>query len=196
MLTVSQLCLERYFQPVFHPVSFELSAGELLLIRGDNGSGKTTLLRLLAEILTPSSGLISNSADATTYLGHTLAIKEDLSALENLQFVWEFNGRPAVRPAEALQAVGLSRVSRQPARTLSAGQRKRCALARLSMVPAQLWLLDEPYSNLDQQGIGLVDRLLQQHVLNGGSAVVATHGEHRPDLANQQDLALVAGFIH
>jgi heme exporter protein A len=196
MLTVSQLSLERYFQPVFQPVDFSLQAGELMMITGANGSGKTTLIRLLAGILTASSGSINNTAASTAYLGHALAIKEDLSALENLRFVIEFNGGSATAIEQALKQAGLSHVAHQPARTLSAGQRKRCALARLLLVPAQLWLLDEPYSNLDQDGIGLVDQLLIQHVQGGGAAIVATHGEHRPKLERQQDLSLLAGSVH
>ncbi len=196
MLTVSQLSLERYFQPVFQPVDFSLGAGELMVIIGANGSGKTTLIRLLAGILSASTGTIRNSATSTLYLGHALANKEDLSALENLRFVSEFNGGSNLAIEQALKQVGLSHVAHQPARTLSAGQRKRCALARLLLVPAQLWLLDEPYSNLDQDGIDLVDDLLIQHVLDGGAAIVATHGEHRPKLERQRDLSLLAGFNH
>ena len=196
MLTVSQLSLERYFQPVFQPVDFSLKAGELMVITGANGSGKTTLIRLLAGILTASSGSINSSATSTAYLGHALAIKEDLSALENLRFVAGFNGGFKTSIEHVLRQAGLSRVAHQPARTLSAGQRKHCALARLLLVPAQLWLLDEPYSNLDQDGIKLVDDLLIQHVSGGGAAIVATHGEHRPQLEQQQDLFLLAGFVH
>jgi len=194
MLKVSQLSLERYFQPVFQPVDFSLKAGELMVITGANGSGKTTLIRLLAGILTASSGSISSSATSTAYLGHALAIKEDLSALQNLRFVAEFNGGFKTSIELVLRQAGLSRVAHQPARTLSAGQRKRCALARLLLVSAQLWLLDEPYSNLDQEGIELVDELLIQHVSGGGAAIVATHGEHRPQLERQRDLFLLAGF--
>lgn len=196
MLTVSQLSLERYFQPVFQPVNFSLNAGELLVITGANGSGKTTLIRLLAGILSASSGTFSNSAASTVYLGHALAIKEDLSSLENLRFVTDFNGGSNTSIEQAIKRVGLNRVAHQPARTLSAGQRKRCALARLLLIPAQLWLLDEPYSNLDQDGVELVDHLLIQHVSGGGAAIVATHGEHRPKLEPRQDLSLVAGFVH
>lgn len=197
---MNQLCLERYFQPVFQPVDFSLRAGELLVITGDNGSGKTTLIRLLAGIITPSSGSIRNAAGQQAYLGHALAIKEDLSALENLRFVWQFHGQGGSKAGQvveqALQRAGLSRVAHQPARTLSAGQRKRCALARLLISEAPLWLLDEPYTNLDQGGVELVDQLLLQHLSQGGAAVLATHGEHRPDWQHQQQLSLIPGFLH
>lgn len=180
---------------VFQPVDITLSAGELLIVTGDNGSGKTTLLRLLAGIIQPSSGTIRLTAGRIAYLGHALAIKEDLSSLENLCFVRDFSGPTAISVEQALQLTGLNRVASRPARTLSAGQRKRCALARLLLQPAELWLLDEPYSNLDQEGIDLVDRLLQQHIRNGGSAVVATHGQHRPDMPIQE-VTVIAGFVH
>jgi len=194
MLTVSQLSLERYFQPVFQPVDFTLPSGELLVVTGDNGSGKTTLIRLLAGILSASSGKISNLAQSTAYLGHALAIKEDLSVLENLRFVWNYHGKPAIRPEQALDEVGLHRVAEQTARTLSAGQRKRCALARLLLVPSQLWLLDEPYANLDDQGIALVDSLLKRHCEDGGACVAATHGHHRPEILHLQELQLTSGY--
>lgn len=195
MLAVSKLGLQRYFQAVFHPIDIALAKGELLIITGANGSGKTTLLRLLAGIIQPSSGTIDYAAEGLAYLGHDLAIKEDLSSLENLRFVRDFNGPTTVTVEQALQLTGLNRVAQQPARTLSAGQRKRCALARLLLQPAQLWLLDEPYSNLDQDGFDLVDQLLLQHIGRGGSAVVATHGQHRPDMPHQE-LTVFAGFVH
>jgi heme exporter protein A len=199
MLDVSKLVLERYFQAVFQPLDIVLAAAELLIVTGDNGSGKTTLLRLLAGIIQPTSGTIRRSAGRIAYLGHALGVKEDLNSLENLQFVRDFDGDTTVTEAvtveQALQITGLSRVALQPARTLSAGQRKRCALARLLLQPAELWLLDEPYSNLDQPGIDLMDTLLAQHIRTGGSAVVATHGEHRPQIPHQE-LAVIAGFVH
>ena len=145
-----------------------------MVVTGANGSGKTTLIRLLAGLVSASQGTIQNSAISTAYLGHSLAIKEDLSVLENLAFAWKFHGKPSMNPGQAIKAVGLNRVAEQAARTLSAGQRKRCALARLLLVPAQLWLLDEPYSNLDDEGCALVDRLLSTHGKDGGSCVMAT----------------------
>jgi heme exporter protein A len=194
MLVVSKLGLERYFQPVFHPVDFALAEGELLIVTGANGSCKTTLLRLLAGIIQPGSGSIDNTAGQVAYLGHALALKEDLSSLENLRFVRDFHGAAEVSVTQAIESVGLARVALQPARTLSAGQRKRCALGRLLLQQARLWLLDEPYSNLDQEGAKLVDQLLLQHTGRGGAAVVATHGDHRPGVVHQE-LAMIAGHM-
>ena len=193
MLSASQLSFERYFEPVFKPVSFDLGAGELLLVTGSNGCGKTTLIRVLAGILYPSAGSFEARAAHTAYVGHYLAIKDDLSVTENLRFVRGFMGTSTRSVGKVIEIVGLTRVAAQQARTLSAGQRKRCALARLLLSQAELWLLDEPYSNLDINGIALVDRLLREHLGDGGSVVLATHGAHRPDWQGTKDCLLVSG---
>jgi heme exporter protein A len=195
MLSVSQLSLERYFQPVFQPLNFNLEAGELLLVSGANGCGKTTLIRLLAGVLYPSSGRVDSQATSTAYVGHQLAIKDELSVTENLRFMRDFLGGTAANFDEVIDRVGLRRVSGQLARTLSAGQRKRCALARLLLAEADLWLLDEPYSNLDQEGVALVDTMLAGHLETGGSCVLATHGAHRPEVENIQEQHLVSGAV-
>jgi len=193
MLSAHNITLERYFEPVFKPVSFDLGAGELLLITGSNGCGKTTLIRVLAGILHPSTGSFDRRAPHMAYVGHYLALKDDLSVLENLRFVRGFMGTSTRSVREVIEEVGLTRVAGQLARTLSAGQRKRCALARLLLSRAELWLLDEPYSNLDINGIALVDRLLREHLAGGGAVVLATHGAHRPDWRNTQDYYLESG---
>ncbi|NNL04728.1 MAG: heme ABC exporter ATP-binding protein CcmA [Xanthomonadales bacterium] len=193
MLSTSKVNFERYFEPVFQPVSFDLEAGQLLLITGTNGCGKTTLIRVLAGVLHPTSGRIDMRASTMAYVGHYLALKDDLSVFENLRFMRDFIGTSQRDVDAVIEEVGLGHVKYNQARHLSAGQRKRCALARLLLSEAQLWLLDEPYSNLDIEGVGLVDRLLTQHLETGGSAVVATHGAHRPAWAGTVDYELLSG---
>jgi len=193
MLSVSQIVFERYFEPVFEPVNFDLGNGQLLLVTGANGCGKTTLIRVLAGVLHPTSGNIESQAAGMAYVGHYLGIKDDLSVLENLRFMRDFLGTSSRSCEELIDEVGLTRVAEQQARTLSAGQRKRCALARLLVSEAQLWLLDEPYSNLDQEGVELVDRLLDCHLGGGGACVLATHGAHRPAWNGRVDYHLVSG---
>ena len=178
MLSVADLRFERFFEPVFRPLGFTLGAGELLVVTGANGSGKTTLLRLLAGLLLPDGGTLRRDAPAC-YLGHLLAIKDDLDVRENLRFMADFTGADR-DPGQLLARLGLVRVATQPARSLSAGQRKRCALGRLLVSDAPLWLLDEPYANLDRAGHALLDGLLADHLASGGACVLATHGEHRP----------------
>jgi heme exporter protein A len=193
MLSASQVNFERYFEPVFQPVSFELEAGRLLLITGANGCGKTTLIRVLTGVLHPTSGDIGMAARNMAYVGHYLALKDDLSVLENLRFIREFMGTSSRSALDVIREVGLDRVKHNQARNLSAGQRKRCALARLLLSEADLWLLDEPYSNLDNEGVELVDRLLVRHLEEGGAAVVATHGAHRPPWEGTVEYFLVSG---
>ena len=195
MLSASKVNFERYFEPVFKPVSFDLEAGGLLLVTGANGCGKTTLIRVLAGILHPTSGNIELTARNMAYVGHYLALKDDLSVLENLRFVRAFMGTSTRSVEDVVREVGLERVKHNQARNLSAGQRKRCALARLLLSEADLWLLDEPYSNLDVEGVELVDRLLVAHLEAGGSAIVATHGAHRPEWAGTVDYYLESGAV-
>ena len=197
MLSVNELSFERYFERVFEPVSFDLGAGSLLLVTGANGCGKTTLLRVLAGLLESSEGKIT-CQEQMLYAGHNPAIKDDLSVEENIRFIMNFMGSrvPADDPDSCLQViekVGLSAVAKQEGRTLSAGQRKRCSLARLLFCNESLWLLDEPYSNLDHEGIVMLDNILRGHLDAGGACVMTTHGSLRPEGFDLKECFLVSG---
>lgn len=188
LLAARALRFERNDEPVFGPLDLHVHAGEALLIHGGNGSGKTTLLRVLAGLLDASSGEVRVDGEAatresvartTSLLGHLLGHKGELTAEENLRFaIGLFGCKARISVALALAAVGLAGYEESPAGGLSAGQRKRLALARLLLVPARLWLMDEPYANLDLQGIGLVNRLVERHLAKGGAALITSHGAY------------------
>mgnify|MGYP001819004951 CR=1 FL=1 len=190
MLQATQLEFERYFDPVFAPVDLSVAAGELWLVTGANGAGKTTLIRLLAGLLRPSRGQVVVQAECMAYLGHQLGLKDDLTVEENLRFHAALGGGGGVGLDTAIRTVGLDPARFQAVRTLSAGQRKRCALARLLLCPAALWLLDEPYANLDAEGVALVDRLLADQVSAGGACIMSTHGALRPPDLPYQELVV------
>ena len=197
MLSVSELSFERYFDRVFEPVSFDLTAGSLLLVTGSNGCGKTTMLRVLAGLLEPSEGKI-HCQEQPLYAGHNPAIKDDLSVEENIMFWMNFMGtRESVRDKElckrVIREIGLTPVTLQEGRTLSAGQRKRCSLARLLFCDEALWLLDEPYSNLDREGIVMLDGIVRNHLEAGGACIMTTHGSLRPEGFELQECHLVSG---
>lgn len=188
LLEARGLAYARNDEPVFGPLDFVLHAGEVVLIEGDNGAGKTTLLKVLSGLLEPSAGEIRLNDEALTLarlshqvamLGHLPGLKVDLTPLENLRFaIGVFGLRPGMTLDTALQMVGLEGYEDVPVRQLSAGQKKRVTLARLLLVPAVLWLLDEPYANLDREGIDLVNRLLNEHAQRGGAALVTSHGAY------------------
>ncbi len=182
LIRVEGLVFERWYMPIFETLSFTVKPAEILLVRGSNGSGKTTLLRLLAGLLEPTEGHILMPQLPIAWLGHKLGIKDSLSVRENLQFMARFYGQQ--ENAELLTAsidqLDLGRVADQDAGSLSAGQRKRCALAALLFQPRAVWLLDEPYSNLDEHGMKIIDRLLDAHQQRGGISILSSHGALSP----------------
>ena len=187
-LQVCNLHFSRDQELIFGPLNFALHSGEIVLIEGDNGAGKTTLLKVLSGLLRPSEGQVylcgqpltlARLSHQVALLGHQLGLKLELTALENLNFAMGLGGaRAGITPELALSSVGLDGYGDLLLRQLSAGQRKRVALARLLLVPAMLWLLDEPYANLDREGILLVNRLLEDHARRGGAALLTSHGAY------------------
>lgn len=188
LLAVRALAFSRDDVWVFGPLAFSVDANEALLVQGGNGAGKTTLLRVLAGLLRADAGVIEIegvAADAASrarhiaYLGHLPGLKADLSALHNLHYLCSLHGHRRTQTAEAaLGITGLAGYEDAAVRTLSAGQKKRLGLARLWLSPAPLWLLDEPYANLDLDGIHLVNQMVQAHLRAGGAALITTHGAY------------------
>lgn len=181
---------------IFEGLDLTVTRGEILQVEGDNGSGKTSLLRILCGLATPAEGsvywngaAITALGDAYTgqlcYIGHLNGISAELTPLENLVFAASLSTvRATVTPETVLRRVGLGEQLHLPTRYLSAGQRRRVALARLLVNPASLWILDEPFTALDASGKTLVEGLLEEHASAGGLAIVATHQTlHTPTAA-------------
>jgi heme exporter protein A len=202
------LCVEgvhvwRGDRHVLKGVSLDLGAGQLLHVSGPNGSGKTTMLRVASGLLRPEQGTVSWFGQAISrvrgeyqaqlaYASHEPALKGDLTALENLTFAVGLKHRvTAAELGASLQRTGVAACADLPARVLSAGQRRRVAMARVLAMRASLWLLDEPFTNLDTAGSDLMSALLLSHVKEGGLAVVVAHHDLTLD-CNMRRLELTA----
>jgi heme exporter protein A len=187
-LRVDEIAGGRGTERLFNNLSFSIGPGELVWLRGQNGSGKTTLLRLVTGLGEPESGSITWNGEAVrnstmyrnalVYLGHHNGLKDDLTALESLQFLCQLHGRtsdPQVLE-RALRRMGVFHRRHLPSRALSQGQKKRVALARLVLEQNPgLWVLDEPFDALDDSGAAIVNSLLQEHAQRGGSALLTSH---------------------
>ncbi|MGA9028196.1 MAG: cytochrome c biogenesis heme-transporting ATPase CcmA [Steroidobacteraceae bacterium] len=186
-LSLDQVHVWRGDRHVLRGVSLQLRAGELLQISGPNGTGKTTLLRVMCGLLRPEQGRVSWCGEAITeireqyqallaYASHEPALKGDLTALENLRFSVGLKRRVSAGDlTAALACTGVEACADLPARVLSAGQRRRVAMARVLAMRARVWLLDEPFTNLDAAGAELITRLLREHVERGGLGAVVAH---------------------
>jgi heme exporter protein A len=180
-LTATELACVRGGRVLYDGLSFSLAAGETILITGPNGSGKTSLLRQIAGLLPLDAGKIAfeggeNIQEETHFVGHQAASKDALTVAENLSFWCELYGRPRMPAEGALEKLRLGALQDLPARVLSAGQRRRLALARLIAIRRPLWLLDEPDAALDTEGRATLLGILAEHRAGGGMAIVASHG--------------------
>jgi heme exporter protein A len=189
---VDGLCVDRVHvwrgeRHVLKGVSLELRPRELLHVAGPNGAGKTTLLRVACGLLRPEQGSVAwlGKSIASTqpqyqcalaYASHEPALKGDLTALENLHFMVGLKRRAALAELrDCLGRAGVAGCADLPVRVLSAGQRRRVVMARVLAARAVLWLLDEPFTNLDAAGSALMSGLLEEHVNGGGLALVVAH---------------------
>jgi len=195
MLEVINLTCVRGTRRLFKELSFSAESGELVELRGPNGSGKTSLLRILCGLAMPAAGEVRWNGTgirslgeeyfgSVAYLGHQNAVKDELTAIENLRISSAVCGYALDKKEaqEILKRVGLTQQQNLPARVLSAGQRRRLGMTRLLTSKARLWILDEVLTSLDDAAMNLSREFISEHLKQDGIAIVATH----------QDLNLLA----
>ena len=186
LFEASDLGCIRGDRAIFAELGFVLEAGGLLLLTGPNGAGKSSLLRVLAGLLRPAVGRLAWNGrevwdeleahhERLRYLGHGEAVKPALTALEDLRFWAAVRGLEPTEVDRALARFDLADLADRPGRLLSAGQKRRLALARITLGTAKLWLLDEPTVGLDQSSVERLSQAVAEHRAAGGLAAIATH---------------------
>ncbi len=192
-LSASGLAVMRGERLLFRDVEFALGAGDCLVVEGKNGAGKTSLLRVVAGLLPATDGDVcwdgvsirragQSYRASLAWYGHRPGLKRDLTPLENL------HAESALRPpgtrqlGDTLERLGIAALTTLPVGVLSAGQQRRVALARLVLSSAPLWLMDEPFTNLDRGGQALVNELVAEHIGGGGLCMLASHRDVDPAL--------------
>ncbi len=185
-LSASGLTLFRGERCLFTDLDFALNPGELLLLEGKNGSGKTSLLRAIAGLIEFEEGAVEWHGKpvakqrqefhaAMTWLAHRTGLKGDLNLVENLRFEAHLGARNDADFDSVLERLGIERLKKLPLRSLSAGQQRRVGLARMLLSKTPLWMMDEPFTNLDRQGRKLVISLVNEHLARDGMCVMAAH---------------------
>ncbi len=187
MLQISNLAGSRGDRLLFKNLSFDVNESELMLIKGRNGTGKTSLLRLISGLATPEAGEISWNGERIAnfrsqyfrllvFVGHDNGLNLDLTARENLNFHRAIKENPSTRSTpDILEQLGIARYANVPCRFLSAGQKRRVALARLAISDTKLWLLDEPFTSLDDRACDTVVELVIDHLESGGLCLATSH---------------------
>ena len=184
LLSAQKISVDRAGRRIVDSVDFTLSDGEAVIVAGPNGAGKSTLLRAIAGLLPLAGGALTLDGEAEEipqalhYVGHSEGMKPSLTVRENLDFWGAFLARDGARgrsPQEALAAFGLAHVLDIPAAYLSAGQKRRAALARLLVAPRPIWLLDEPTTALDVRSQDALAKIMAEHRAGGGMVMAATH---------------------
>lgn len=169
---------------LFESLNFQLKSGQVLLLEGKNGSGKTSLLRILCGFREPDEGSISwegqalNDSDFyanVAYVGHLDGIKKELTVLENLKMSLALSRPGSYSIDQALEKVHLAGYDDVLVQSLSAGQKRRLSLARLLITDNHLWILDEPFTSLDREGIKVIETLMHEHVSRGGMIILTSH---------------------
>jgi len=203
LLEARDLACERGERLLFEGLNLRLEGGAMLQVEGHNGSGKTSLLRILCGLAQPTEGEVLWCGESTrkcrqeylantSYQGHLGGIKGEYSPLENLQVARGLGiPTPGMSREDALDRVGLTDFDDQPCHSLSAGQKRRVALARLLATHTPLWVLDEPFTSLDVEGVALVEGMLREHLDRGGMALITTH--HPVDMGDHQVTKLRLG---
>lgn len=205
LISIQTLCCERGYRQLFQQLSFDVSAGQVVRIAGPNGAGKSTLLNVLAGISSDFSGeiLFNGSAiktvsydyrDNLCFIGHAKAVKNQLTPRENLQwFCSLYATQLELNIDTVLDRVGLKFFSDQICGQLSAGQKQRVALARLLISSAQIWILDEPFTAIDQQGVKQFEQLISEFAERGGTVIVTTH--HDLDIKGDYRCIDLGGYL-
>lgn len=176
LLSATALCIGRGDRRLVSDLDFALQPGDVLHLRGRNGAGKSSLIEVLVGLRPPQSGEVQHVAEgAFHWIGHRNALNPDLTLRENLACWCALNGLPPDNIGSALDRMGLARLRLRPVRTLSAGQKRRAALSRLLIERRPLWLLDEPLSGLDGEGLAVLGQLMNDHVAGEGAMVVTSH---------------------
>jgi len=192
LLSFQNLAIARGDHVLLRELSGEVSPGEILHIRGANGVGKTSLLEVLSGLRNPEQGTVVRAVEpeACHWIGHRNALNPALSPFENLHFWCAVQAVSTDNVRGALREFDLQRVADHPCRQLSAGQKRRAALARLALVRRPLWFLDEPLSALDEDGVRHWLGLLQEQQKQGGAAIITSHQPLRIQLPGLRTMEL------